>query len=197
MRARTADRIGALLSVLLLTALVLGSYWMVERLKRDSQNLAPRAAGHEPEADIRNVVLLRTDIEGKPRDRLTADQLIRYADDGSGELLNPVVDTLRDDRARMHARAQKAQITGDQSQIDLSGQVVFTRDATATTSAATIHTEQLRLFPDTDRAESSEAVRIERSGSTLTGIGMKLDNLAKTLEVHERARLVIAPPAQR
>ena len=51
----------------------------------------------------------------------------------------------------------------------------------------------LTVFPDTNRIETDAPVTMVRGADVTTGIGMTLDNVERTLDIHDNVKTVVMP----
>ena len=175
---------GTLTVVLLLAALASG--WSVWNYSRGS---APQQLATRSDYVLRDFEIVSLDIEGKESFALRGPLLQRDPGAKSMSLETPLF--LVPDRAGKYweVRALRGNVPEDGSVLRLQGQVVATSPAQLA-PATRIQTEQLNLFPRSNRATSAVAVTITRPGLTMRGRGLHADfdrqQVSLLADVHSR-----------
>ena len=160
---------GTLIILLLLAALACG--WSVWTYSRGT-SVATTAT--RSDYVLRDFELVSLDSEGKESFTLRGPRLQRDPGAKSMSLQTPLF--LVPDRGGAHweVRAQHGNVPEDGKELRLRGQVVATSPAEVP-PATRIQTEQLTLFPRSNRATSAVAVTVTRPGLTMNGHGMQAD----------------------
>ena len=193
MNARAWDRFAATLSLLLLAVLAAGSYYLAEMSRRMASEPPRSGARHEPDYFVEQLVFTRVNAQGEPAFRLSAERMLHYPDDQSTEYFAPSVVSLDPLKPTLKMVGDTGTSSADGIETHLRGDVVITRDATATEPAMTVRTDHLVIYSDTEIARTDRPVTIERGTSTLTGVGMEFDNSARSLTVDSRVRGIWQP----
>lgn len=189
MRSRWSDRLGALISTLLLTILAASAWLMSEVAQRSPlQESSGQASG--PSARVFQAQVVRTNRAGEPVQQLLTPQLTQQAD-GSMDLETPTMRALRPDRPPVIVTSRKAQVSADQSRIDLDGDVRISRAAFADEPAILVLTPTLVVLPKEDIAKTDAPVVITRGASTLTGRGLVLDQKTDRLTILADSQMVL------
>lgn len=188
MRGRLRDRAAALVSIALLAALALGTYYLAEYAGRQRPQAARPGVGHEPDAFAEDFGLTRIDAQGKPVYRVQARRSVHYADDDSTELFEATAISLDPDTPRIVLRADRAVADSKATQTHLYGNVVLTRAADARRAAMELVTDYALVLSDAQVVRTDRPVRITQGRSFLAGVGMEYDNVARRLSVHSQAR---------
>jgi len=175
---------GTLTLVLLLAALACGwSIWSY------SGGSATPSLTARSDYVLHDFELVSLDIEGKESFTLRGPRLQRDPGAKSMSLATPLF--LVPDRTGAHweVRAHYGQVPEDGKELHLRGTVVATSPASVPPSTR-IQTEQLNLFPRTNRATSAVAVTITRPGLTMRGRGLNADfdgqQVSLLSDVHSR-----------
>lgn len=170
--------------VLVLAALASGwSVW------NQSRGTAADAIATRSDYVLRDFELVSLDSEGKESFTLRGPRLQRDPGAKSMSLDTPLF--LVPDRSGAHweVRAQHGNVPEDGRELRLHGQVVATSPA-GVVPATRIQTEQLNLFPRTNRATSVVAVTVTRPGLTMRGRGLDADfnrqQVSLLADVHSR-----------
>lgn len=182
-------------SVVLLSVLAAGSYWMAERARLS--DVVPRPVGHEVDYFVDNFKLTRMDEQGRPLYDLSAQRMTHYADDDTTDLLAPAVTSIRPDQPVVHMTAEKGHLTEDGEEVTLTGNVHIVRAATATNPELQAFGHSLVVYPETDIAKSTEPFEAIQGGSHLWGNTMVFNNTEHTLDMNDgakaRGHAVLAP----
>ena len=204
------DRLVAWSPVLLLGSLAALTYWLDAQVQQQS----PRRDGsqrHDPDLFIERFRAVSYDVDGRIRQSLAAQRAQHYPDDNSVDFTSPALELTEPDKPRMAVRADKGVVSGDHESVAFSGNVRATRDAMAATPAVpatkktkgraaegptgpvTVTTEYLLVVPKQGKATTDKAVTIAEPRGIIQGVGMELDNQAKTLTIRSGVRGSLQP----
>lgn len=187
---RNTDWVGNLISIVIFTVLALASFGLSEYLARGRLGEAAAVASG-PNAIVEGPRIIRTDGAGKPQYRLEARRITFDERHDRSELEQPVLLSLGAEKPKTVARANQAVATDRQNQIDLFGDVVFTRDAFGNQPAARITTSKATLWIEEERAVTDATVFVQRGLSTLQGIGMRFDQKTQKIDIISESRMVV------
>ncbi len=188
MNTRFYDRLAAILSLLLLSTLAAGSYYLAELSRKMADVSSKASLRFEPDYFVEGVVFTRVNAQGLPAFRLSAQRMLHYPDDQRTEYTRPELTSLDPARPVMTLVAERGSSSADGVETRLSGNVVLTREARAGTPAMTVLTDQVVIHSDTEIASTDRPVRIIRGSSILTGVGMQFDNPSRSLTVDSQVR---------
>lgn len=160
---------GMLTVILLLAALACG--WSVWNYSGGSGAVASATRCDYVLKDFEIVAL---DIEGKEAFTLRGPRLQRDPGAKSMSLATPLFLVPDRNGAHWEVRSQHGQVPEDGKELMLRGKVVATSPASVV-PATRIVTEQLNLFPRTNRATSAVDVTVTRPGLTMRGRGLDAD----------------------
>lgn len=189
MKARWSDRLGAVLSTLMLGALATSAWLMSEVVQRSS--LLP-SAGHPtgPTARVFDAHMIRTNNEGVPMQLVDTPDLTQQGD-GSMDLVSPTIRALRLERPPVVILSERAHVSADQERVDLVDNVRVSRAAFGAEPPILVRTPVLAVFPKEDIAKTEAPVIITRGLSTLTGRGLLLDQKTDRLTILAESRMVL------
>jgi lipopolysaccharide export system protein LptC len=197
-RARL-DRLVAWSPAILLGGLAALTYWLDAQVQAPAQR-DDGSARHDPDLYIERLSAVSFDTEGRVRQMLTAASARHYPDDDSIELAAPRFEMTNPGQARLAVTADTGTVSGDRETVTLRGTVRATRDAVAETARdrsptgpATFTTDLLRVNPKLGRAETDRPVTIEEPRGIIHGVGMILDNKARTLKLKSAVRGTLQP----
>ncbi len=160
---------GPLTFVLLLAAVACGwSVW--------NYSGGPAAVAVPTRSDyvLHDFEIVSLDIDGKESFTLRGPRLQRDPGAKSMSLASPLFLVPDRNGAHWEVRARHGHVPEVGDVLHLRGEVVATSPAQVP-PATRIQTEQLNLFPRSDRATSSVAVTVTRPGLTMRGRGLNAD----------------------
>ena len=193
------DRLVAWSPVLLLGGLAALTYWLDAQVQSSGRR-DDGSARHDPDLYIERFSAVTFDVDGRVRQKLEATRAEHFPDDGSVDLMGPALELTDPGKPRIAVTADKGTVSGDRETVTLRGRVHATRDAAPATAAdrtplgaATFTTEMLRVIPKEGRAETDALVTIEETRGIIEGVGMVLDNNARTVKLKSAVRGTLQP----
>jgi lipopolysaccharide export system protein LptC len=193
------DRLVAWSPVLLLGALAALTYWLDAQIQTSSRR-DDGSSRHDPDLFIERFSAVSFDVDGRVRQMLAATRAEHFPDDGSVELAAPSLALTEPGKPRISVTAESGTVSGDREVITLRGHVRATRDAMPATARdkhplgeATFATDLLRVIPKEGRAETDVLVTIEEARGIIQGVGMILDNNARTVKLKSAVRGTLQP----
>jgi lipopolysaccharide export system protein LptC len=171
------ERISSWFAVLLMTVVLMTSYWYAQTLR----TAAPGDTGRIGAIDFfaQNIALTGFDAAGRPRYRLFADRMTHFANTDDVDLERPRLLSIRPDQPQVQATARVAHATNNAETVRMVGDVVLTRAADGRRAAMRLTTPELTALPDEDRFSTDAPVRLESGGAVMTAVGMDYDNVAR------------------
>jgi lipopolysaccharide export system protein LptC len=193
------DRLVAWSPAILLGCLAALTYWLDAQVQT-SASRADGSARHDPDLYIERFSAVSFDAEGRVRQMLAAARAQHFPDDESVELTAPSFEMTDPGKARLAVTADAGTVSGDRETVTLRGNVRATRDAVPATARdrgptgpVTFSTELLRITPKLGRAETDRLVTIEEPRGIIHGVGMVLDNNARTVKLESAVRGTLQP----
>lgn len=194
------DRLTTWSPVLLLGSLAALTYW----LNAQVQSPPPRIDGtsrHDPDFYIENFRAVSFDADGRVRQSLAASRAEHYPDDESVDFFSPVLALTDPGQPRMSIVAEGGTVSGDRETVTFRGNVRGVRDALPASAAAgngpagqvTFTADSLRVVPKKGRAETDGPVTIEEPRGIIHGVGMVLDNEARTMKLKSGVHGTLSP----
>ncbi|MES2937469.1 MAG: LPS export ABC transporter periplasmic protein LptC [Pseudomonadota bacterium] len=197
---RLWDRLSIYLPVMLMGLMALGTYWLARNTPSFSGPGTERAATHDPDSFMRGFSVKNFDAAGRLKSEIYGVQARHYPDTDTLEIDQPRIRAFNERGALTVATARRAISNADGSQVQLIGDAVVTREATADAQGnpapkMEIRSDFLHAFMDTERVTSNKPVTLIRGGDRFTADGMDYDNLARVLQLRGRVHGVIAQRA--
>lgn len=195
MKARSLDQIAAVVSLVLLGALGLFTFYLSQVSDGDGAARAARVvAPDRPDYFVERMALLTMNDLGEPSYRLEASQLQHFPQDDVADFEDPVMVSLDPSRPRVTITANRGRLIHGGEEARLSGDVVVTRAATAKTAPMKVETEYAVVLPDEDIVRTDWPVAVIQGGQQLNGVGMELNNRTRQLRVNSQVRVIVPPP---
>ena len=198
-RRPSLDRLVAWSPVLLLGCLAALTYWLDAQVQSPARR-DDGSSRHDPDLYIERFSAVSFDVDGRMRQMLAATRAEHFPDDGSVDLIAPSLELTDPGTPRLTVRADTGRVAGDREIVTLLGRVRATRDAAPATARdknpvgeATFATDMLRVIPKEARAETDKLVTVEEARGIIQGVGMILDNNARTVRIKSAVRGTLQP----
>ena len=188
-----AHRWRIIFTVLGAVVVALGSFWLLEVMNKNAQDINASKNVNEPDYFITNFSLVRMDLTGKPSYIVSGKKLTHYPADDSSDIDQPFVRKLTPDMPPMNMNAELAHIDQNNTRLQLHRKVVVDRVASPKAQNLTLKTEALTVYPDEERMETDVPVDILTGASRIHGVGMKANNATGMVEVQNALRIVLPP----
>lgn len=176
------------------TFLAFGSFWLAQMMESDT-GLSADALKNEPDYIVERFSVVRMSPSGQPRYIVSGDKLTHRPVDDTAEIEKPLVQSIGEGVPPTTIRARRARVDHGNTQVHLMGDVDIDRKATAEAPPVRMRTQQLTVFTEEDQMRTSEPVEIVSNGSTMTGVGLFIDNTTREIQLNSRVRIV-HPPRQ-
>lgn len=196
-KQRTAHRWRLLLTITAGIFLACGTFWLLQVMQRNDQDLSAAANKNEPDYIVEKFSLVRMTPDGKPRYLFYGAKLTHLPVDDTSSVEQPIMQNMTPGEAPMTINALRARIFHGQDKVDLLGKVDIHRPASEKNRGMRVRTEALTIFPDEERMESSEKVQMTMGTTIVNGTGMKADNASQQLDFSGRGQIIIPPKAGR
>jgi lipopolysaccharide export system protein LptC len=142
---------------------------------------------HDPDVIADRIEAVKLGPEGAPLYRLTADNVVHFADDGTSILTSPLLVNYGK-QAPLSARAKSATSDDRGTDIYLYEDVLLTRAAYGKQSELTVKTSWLHALPDQGLVQTDRPVTIRDANTVLTSVGLEFDNRTRTLKLLSSVR---------
>jgi lipopolysaccharide export system protein LptC len=192
---RTAHRFRLSLGMVFVLLAALGSFYLLELLNRADEEMQADLRLNEPDYIIENFSFVRMSKEGKPSYIIAGDKLTHRPVDDSSEIDKPRVRSLSADKPPMEIVAQTARVEDANSRVTLRGAVRIDRAAAADVQALHMATEKLVLFPDEDRMETDQPVKLKLGDATASANSMRANNATRQIHLAGNGTLQLPPKA--
>ena len=187
------DRLPTIASILILLALVVGTWLAAEYTNRAVLLDAPARVTHDPDTWVRNITIVRTNELGMAVNRLEGDYLEHYPDDESYEVILPRAYNMQPDSPVTVATSRSATILDQGNHIVMKGDAILIRLGDNENEPLNITSDEIILLSEDDVAYTDLPAVAVRGMSRLSGTGMRYDNKTRELNVYRSSDLEIAP----
>lgn len=189
------ERVASWFAIVLVAVVLATSYWYAQTLRTGAATETGRIGAVDFFAQ--DIVLTGFDALGRPRYRLFADRMTHYGNSDNVDLEKPRILSLRSDQPQVQATALHAHSTNNAETVQMSGNVVLTRAASADRAAMTMWTEELSAIPDEDHFWTDQPVRLESGATVINARGMDYDNIARRVELNSEVVGTFPPRSRR
>jgi lipopolysaccharide export system protein LptC len=194
---RSANRFRLAVVIAIGTVITLGSFWVLEVMRRGMTDALPDSPRSEPDFYVEKFNFIRMAESGTAQYAISGQRLIHHPSDDSYEVELPVVNSLSADRPPMTMRAKRARIEDDHSKVHLYDDVHVDRAATPTTQHFTLKSQYLLILPDDDVMTSDKRVDMTLGTSKLRGTGLFANNATRELRLSSDVHATYQPVSSR
>ena len=187
------ERFAITVSLVILTLLVMGSWWAAEYSQRAVEIDPPVRLTHERDHWATQIVLVRTDEKGLVIHRLEGDLMEHFPDDKSYDVIRPRAFGLKADSPLTIATSQTATVFDEGDRIVMKGDVVLLRLADAERQPLNFRSDEVTLLIKKDLAYTDLPAIATSGRSRMSGTGMRYNNATQQLDVFKSSDVEIAP----
>lgn len=193
---RMAHRFRLSIGMTLVLVAALGSFYLLELMNRADEDIQAGLKANEPDYIIEKFSFVRMSKEGKPSYIIAGDKLTHRPIDDSSEIDQPRVRSLSGDTPPMEILANTARVDEANSRVTLNGQVKIDRAAAPNAQSLHMTTEKLVIFPDEDRMETDQPVKMKLGESIAAANSMRANNATRQIHMEGNGTLLLPPRAQ-
>ena len=158
---------------LCLGVVALISWWLV-KLTGVDELYHGQVPAHSPDYFSKGYTKLEMNELGTLKNKLLADEMIHYSDDGATHMVNPIMFFHNEKTPPWVIKSETGILSGDGKDLQLNGKVIIDRAKATGVSQLTINTSMLKVKPETSYAETNEWAELNSPPNKTTGTGMKL-----------------------
>lgn len=149
------------------------TFWL-ERAVNPEDPVQKAQKRHDPDSIGSQINVRHFDMSGELKQVLMADTMTHYPDDDSVWIVKPQLTYYRDKQATQ-LFANTAQVSHDNKQIFLSGNVRLINRSSADRLATTLQTEALTVLPDDDIAQGNSRTTLLQGRNVVSGDSIRYD----------------------
>ncbi|MEK7321454.1 MAG: LPS export ABC transporter periplasmic protein LptC [Pseudomonadota bacterium] len=151
-------------------------------------------ARHIPDFFLTEFDLTSMDIAGAPRYRLQAQAMTHYADDDTADIALPRMTVFRGNASPWQARAGQGWVAGEGEMVKLMEDVVIERPASAAAQGLEIRSDEMRVWPAREYAETERPVFLRSALGVTRAVGLHADFKHDVVELRAEVRGEYAAP---
>jgi lipopolysaccharide export system protein LptC len=186
-------RFGALPLLMLAVVLALGSFWLLEIMRKSGKDSNPAAARIDPDYFVENFNFVRLSATGEAQYNISGKRMVHNPADDTHTVELPVINSLSRERPPMTARAERALIEPDGSKVHMYDQVRIDRPKTPTSNLFHMESDYLLVLPNEDVMRTDKPVRMTLGESQLNGTGMVANNATGQVQLASRVQASLPP----
>ena len=192
---RLKSAMGTWVPALLLAVLAVATgVWLAEL--GEYRPLRAELAGHAPDVTMEEFEVTDMGEHGTPLRRLSATYMAHFAETQTKELTHPHLVIYNDDSEPWHVVSQRGWVSADNEELMLLGEVDIWRNYPNGKREIHIETEDLRVLPDDEYAETELPVTISTPESLTRGTGMRAYLGESRVELLSNVKTTIQPVAR-
>jgi lipopolysaccharide export system protein LptC len=186
-------RFGILPLLMLAVLLALGSFWLLEIMRKSNKDAGPAAARVDPDYYVENFNFVRLSANGEAQYNISGKRMVHNPADDTHTVDQPVINSLTRERPPMTARAERARIEPDGSRVHMYDQVRIDRPQTPASTLFHLESDYLLVLPDEDIMRTDKPVRMILGDSLLNGTGMVANNATGEVQLASRVQATLPP----
>lgn len=180
----TTRRFRLLVVLAPLIGIALGSFWLLEVMRRSADVDVPARMRTEPDFYVDRFSYVKVSPEGRPEYRFSGERMTHNPQDDTYDIRKPLFSSIAEGRSPTTLRAERAHVSNDNSEVHLYDNVHMDRPASGNSQELQVKSEYMLLLPDDDVVRSDKQVVITLGPSILTGTGMYANNAARELRLN-------------
>ena len=197
--ARTLLR---LMPLILMIALTLATFWLVQKNTPPEKSVLERARLHEPDYTINDGALSALNELGNTKYRILGKKVIHYDDDASIDILTPRMRFFQAGKAPVTVKSDTGHLDGDLTVLDLINNASIFRPAQGATATEPATPRMLasssyfKVLINDDIIETDKPITLEQGMSVINSTeGGIFNNIEQsmTLSGHVKGRIERAP----
>jgi lipopolysaccharide export system protein LptC len=192
-KARTYDRLAALLAIFLLSILAAFTFYLAEFANRGEKPVESKVMRHEQDYFVERFTLVKLNAQGQPSFRLAADLMTHFPDDDTSEFVNPKLVSLDKKKPVITVMSDSGKAGPQGDIMELFGNVVLTRAPSEASKQLKLTTEYLSIDTNQETGTTDKPAEITQGASKLTGTGMSFDNLNRLFALHSEVKSTWVP----
>lgn len=186
------DRLPSVVALMLLAALVVGTWWAADYAQRAVPIDPPRRVTHEPDHWASQFTLVRSDEKGMIINRLEGDYMEHFPDNDSYEIQVARAVGQQPDSPLTVATSDTAIMDEDGSRVVMKGNAHVHRQEDSENRPLDVKSDVLIILPDEDVMYTDLPALVVHGNSTMNGKGMRYDNKTRQLQVYSATDVKIS-----
>lgn len=189
----TADRFRLWLMVAMLAVVALGSFWVLEVMRRNNEEGNSRSAARtEPDYYVEKFNFVKLSNDGKSNYHITGTRMTHHPRNDNYEIQQPQINSFDEDKTPVTMTADRAVIEQkkalnqplkESDEVHLYGNVNIERPDGATSKYMKLQSEYLLLLPDLNTMKTDKAVTLLTARSETHAIGMEANSVTQEIQL--------------
>lgn len=192
-RRATANRFQLGIALAVVVLLALGSFWLLDVMRRSTDGSTPLAKRTEPDYYVEHFNFVRMAKSGQARYHISGERLSHRPQDDSYEISRPVMKTLSEHRPTTTIVAERALANSDMSEVRLFDNVAMDRPASASSKHLRLTSDYMLVLPDDDVMKTDRPVELTSGLSVLNGTGMFANQATGVFTLASKVHGVLPP----
>ena len=180
------DRLTTVAPLLLVGMLAALTFWL--DLIAHPPARGPGASRHDPDYIVENLSAVRMGETGTASYTLSAAKMMHYPDDDTTLMTTPEFVSYGSARAPVKITAAQAVVSANGAHVYFQDNVRLTRGAYGESSELVVRTAFLHVVPDDGIALTDRQVTITDAATTVTAVGLELDNETRVIKLLSNVR---------
>lgn len=193
----SAFRLRLLLLLTLTSALALGSFWLLDIMRRGAHDTFPTGQRVDPDYYVEQFNFVRVAKTGHVQYHISGIRMTHNPQDDSYEIQQPVIKSLSANQPPMTIRAERALADPHTSEVQLFDDVQMDRPAAANVKRMRLASDYLLVLTDEDIVKTHRPVELVFGNSVLKGIGMIANQATREFRLASQVHGNFPPPAAR
>jgi lipopolysaccharide export system protein LptC len=178
-------------TAVLLALAIASSLWLAKLT--DRSQLPERFTGHAPDLTMEEFQVTTMGEDGNPLRRLSAAHMAHYTDTRTKELTRPHLVVYQQEGEPWHIASERGWVSADNEVLMLLGKVDIWRNYPDERREIHIETEDLRVLPREEYAETELPVTISTPESLTRGTGMRAYLRESRVQLLSKVKTKIEP----
>lgn len=196
-RRASANRFQLWAIVGIVMLLALGSFWLLDVIRRGMEDNTPAAKRTDPDYYVEHFNFVRLAKTGQALYHVSGERMVHYPQNDSFEIRRPVMKGLSDKRPTTTIIAERAVSNSDMSEVQLFDNVKMDRPASPDSQHLQLTSEYVMVLPDDDVMKTDRPVKIISGENILTGTGMFANNATGEFRLASQVHGTLPPRAPR
>lgn len=168
------------------------SYWVLRSITEEEE-VALRDLAQYPDYYMENFTTLTMNLNGLPKNRITAEYMAHYPDDDTTELRQPRMEIFQESKPPINVRSDKGWVTSNNEVILLSGNVYLHQNDAAGNLELEVIADDARVLVKEDYAETDNSATLIRKRMVTNSVGMRAYLAEQRLEFLSNVHTTIEP----
>lgn len=180
----------------LMVSLALGSFWLVEAMRRNTDDLIPNGERIDPDLYVEKFNYVKIGETGEALYHVSGDRLTHNPKDDTYDVAHPVVFNLKNNETPTTVRSDRAKVNNDGSKIHMYDDVQMHRPASKKSEELDVKSSYMLVLPDDEIAQTDKEVNIMLGKSILIGTGMVSNNATRELTLMSKVHGTYQAPVR-